>query len=155
MIYQDPDFKVRIGGCSVGTVIVRLPESGKHPKHVLDMADELMIQAVEQKKQLCIHTHSEHLMLRMLRRIRESTHGEVGRWPGALREAFPEGIRPSFITVLHIGQRASPSKPSARVSPAFQALVDEIGRPGSGPVAWPWPPEFIENMDGSQRIDYI
>ena len=45
-------------------------------------------------KTLIIETHSEHIMLRLLRRVRERTDGEVP--PGAL------GLTPDDLSVIYV-----------------------------------------------------
>lgn len=53
---------------------VEQPELHIHPRLQIALGD-LFVHAAEQGKSLLLETHSEHLMLRLLRRIRETTEG--------------------------------------------------------------------------------
>lgn len=79
------------------------PESHVHPKLQAELGD-LVIAAASgnRNKSVFIETHSEHLILRILRRIRETTEDEMDDWPEALRKACPNGIRPEDVSVLYV-----------------------------------------------------
>ncbi len=64
-----------------GLVCIEQPELHIHPKAQVGLGD-LLTQAQE-SNQFLIETHSEHLILRLLRRIRETTEGSL-----------PEGLSP-------------------------------------------------------------
>jgi predicted ATPase len=53
------------------TFLIKQPELHIHPALQGDIADELIKSALECDNKLLIETHSEHLLLRVLRRIRE------------------------------------------------------------------------------------
>lgn len=60
-----------VRGVEYGCVLIEQPEIHLHPKLQADIAD-LFISAVKtEKRQLVIETHSEHLLLRLRRRIAE------------------------------------------------------------------------------------
>jgi predicted ATPase len=66
-----------------GVLAIEQPELHLHPAIQVGMGD-LFIRAVRPdpdrvppSKSLIIETHSEHIMLRLLRRIRETTEGEL------------------------------------------------------------------------------
>jgi len=79
-----------------------------------------------------IETHSEHLILRILRRIRETTAGELDEWPESLRKACPNGILPKDVAVLYV----QPGKSG----------VEVINMPitPNGDFSRPWPGGFFE-----------
>lgn len=60
-----------------GLICIEQPELHIHPKAQVGLGD-LLTQANE-KNQFLIETHSEHLILRLLRRIRETTEGTLAR----------------------------------------------------------------------------
>ncbi|SET62959.1 AAA family ATPase [Paracoccus homiensis] len=83
-----------------GVLGIEQPELHVHPAIQVGMGD-LFIKAAtgdEDKltsgKTLLIETHSEHIMLRLLRRVREQTEGEVP--PGVL------GLTPNDLSVIYV-----------------------------------------------------
>ena len=64
----NPDFKI---------VSIEQPELHLHPALQTHLGDLFGHAAVEGNRLLIIETHSEHLMLRLMRRIREFHHGEL------------------------------------------------------------------------------
>lgn len=71
---------------------IEQPEVHIHPKLQADLGD-LLIEAIQKprRNQFIIETHSEHLILRILRRIRESTHDETKK-----------GLKPQDVCVLYV-----------------------------------------------------
>lgn len=83
-----------------GILSIEQPELHVHPAIQVGMGD-LFIHAVRSDpdrmfsgKSLIVETHSEHIMLRLLRRIREQTENEVP--PGF------EGITPDDLSVIYV-----------------------------------------------------
>lgn len=77
----------------VRTTILEQPELNIHPCLQVELGD-LFIKAIQKNKCMIIETHSEHLLLRLLRRIREANDGEL-----------PEGINgllPEQISVIYV-----------------------------------------------------
>ncbi|MCG3199132.1 MAG: hypothetical protein GHCLOJNM_03641 [bacterium] len=77
--------------CSILTF--EQPELHIHPRLQAALGD-LFIHSAQRGNQLIIETHSEHLILRLLRRIRETTNGTL-----------PEGVdplRPEDLSVLYV-----------------------------------------------------
>jgi predicted ATPase len=79
---------------------IEQPELHVHPAVQVGLGD-LFIEAIQMhegwvvaSKSLLIETHSEHIMLRLLRRIRETTEGELS--PGAL------GLTANDLTVIYV-----------------------------------------------------
>lgn len=67
-----------------GLVLIEQPELHIHPALQVNLGD-LFIEA-SQKRQFIIETHSEHLILRLLRRIRETTEKELADGAPAFTE---------------------------------------------------------------------
>ena len=85
---------------SPGILAVEQPELHVHPAIQVGLGD-LFIHAVQASessvgpdKALLIETHSEHIMLRLLRRIREATDGDLP--PGAI------GLLPEHLSVIYV-----------------------------------------------------
>ncbi|MGV1036910.1 MAG: AAA family ATPase [Candidatus Nanopelagicales bacterium] len=52
-------------------LLIEQPEVNIHPKLQAEVGDLLIHSAKERGNQLLVETHSEHLLLRLLRRVRE------------------------------------------------------------------------------------
>lgn len=83
-----------------GILAIEQPELHVHPAIQVGLGD-LFIQAVQTSesivgtsKTLLVETHSEHIMLRLLRRIRETTEDEVP--PGVI------GLSPDDLSVIYV-----------------------------------------------------
>lgn len=83
-----------------GILAIEQPELHVHPAIQVGLGD-LFIQAVQTSesivgagKTLLVETHSEHIMLRLLRRIRETTENEVP--PGVI------GLSPNDLAVVYV-----------------------------------------------------
>ena len=107
------------------TLLIEQPEIHLHPAHQVELGDMFIRSAKEQGNTLLLETHSEHLILRILRRIRETTENE-------LPEGFPP-IRPEDVAVLYV----QPGEKGAQVT--------EIPVTGDGEFAHPWPQGFFDD----------
>jgi len=91
-----------------GTLCIEQPEAQLHPKMQARLGDLFLHAALGKeraKKQLVIETHSEHLLFRMLRRIRETTNGFGGK---TIDEGLPfTKVSPEDICILYVERRAS------------------------------------------------
>lgn len=106
-----------------GITCLEQPELHLHPKQQAELGD-LLIEAVKQNgKNLIIETHSEHLILRLLRRIRETTRQNMPR---------DAGLTPDDIAAIYVEQEASVAK-------AFEIGIDDKGE-----FLQPWPDSFFE-----------
>lgn len=78
-------------------ISIEQPEVHVHPKLQADLGD-LLIEAarVPRQHRLIIETHSEHLLLRLLRRIRETNEG-------TLPDGHP-GLHPDQVSVLYVSR---------------------------------------------------
>lgn len=90
-------------GCladGIGLLIVEQPELHVHPAVQVGLGD-LLIHAVDASndgvlgsKSLLVETHSEHIMLRLLRRVRETTEGDLP--PGA------PPLKPDPLSIVYV-----------------------------------------------------
>ena len=78
------------------TLLIEQPEIHLHPVQQAELGDLFIRSALgEQRNTILLETHSEHLMLRILRRIRETSENEP------LPEGIP-AIRPEDVAVLYV-----------------------------------------------------
>lgn len=111
-----------ISGFSV--YAVEQPELHLHPKAQSGLGDVFIIGAKGLQRRYIIETHSEHLILRILRRIRECSQGKAES--GAL------SITPSDIQVLYVEQTE-------------QGLqITSLPVDDDGEFTRPWPKGFFE-----------
>ena len=115
-------------------VAMEQPELHLHPRQQAALGDLLIegaLTAGNEKRNLIIETHSEHLILRLLRRIRETTEKRA-----------PEGfeLKPTDVRVLHV----SPGDGS-------QAKVNVMRINTKGDLIDPWPDDFFD-QDYKERF---
>lgn len=79
---------------SASMVAIEQPELHIHPAVQVGLGDLFIKGAKEHGINFLVETHSEHLILRLLRRIRETTENEVP--PGAI------GIKPNDVAVIYV-----------------------------------------------------
>ena len=77
------------------TLLIEQPEIHLHPAHQAELGDLFIRSAKEQGNTLLLETHSENLILRILRRIRETTEN------GKPSDEVPP-IRPEDVAVLYV-----------------------------------------------------
>ena len=106
------------------TLLIEQPEIHLHPAHQAELGDLFIRSAKEQGNTLLLETHSENLILRILRRIRETTEDEL---PSDLPP-----IRPEDVAVLYV----QPGEKGAQVV--------EIPVTEDGDFDRPWPQGFFE-----------
>jgi predicted ATPase len=105
-------------------VCIEQPELHLHPKLQADLGDVFIECALGvQENTFILETHSEHLMLRILRRIRETSEGE-------LRSGMTP-VRPADVAVVY----AEPSSEGTRLI--------EIPVREDGEFAQKWPKGFF------------
>ena len=91
-----------------GIRMIEQPELHLHPAMQAKLGDMFIhsLNAFDTpvEKSLFIETHSEHILLRVLRRIRETTAGLDPKLPAS--EAYPDGlslkIRPEDVSVVYV-----------------------------------------------------
>lgn len=85
---------------SSGIVMIEQPELHIHPRIQIGFGDLFLevtrsnSDSMNEQKTLLVETHSEHIMLRILRRVRETSNNELP--PGI------EGASPEEITVIYV-----------------------------------------------------
>jgi hypothetical protein len=113
-------------------VAIEQPEIHIHPALQAELGDVFIESALgENKNTFLLETHSEHLILRLLKRVRETTIGDLSEWPEALKAACPDGIRPEDIAVLYV-------QPGAE-----GAEIIELPVTPDGDFSRPWPSGFF------------
>jgi hypothetical protein len=106
------------------TVAMEQPEIHLHPALQASLADVLIQAALgDQGNQFLIETHSEHIILRVMRRMRETAKNQ--------NRARPP-IRPEDVGVLYVMRDAS------------RSVVLELRLDEEGTLLDPWPGGFFE-----------
>ena len=98
---------VVVGALDNGTSIlmVEQPELHIHPGLQTTLGDLFISQIQNEGKTFIIETHSEHLLLRLLRRIRETNDGEL---PEGIDGLTPEQVSVNYIELAEDGLRIRP-----------------------------------------------
>ena len=106
-------------------LLMEQPESQIHPAFQAELGDLFIESAMgKQKNTLIIETHSEHLLLRIMRRMRETATGKLKDKSLALR--------PDDIMVLYVEQIGSKS------------IIREMPLNDYGDLVKSWPGGFFE-----------
>ncbi len=106
------------------TLLIEQPEIHLHPAHQAELGDLFIRSAKERGNTLLLETHSEHLLLRIMRRMRETSTGTL-----------PEGsipVRPEDVMVLFVESDGS------------QSIVREMPLDERGELVKAWPGGFFE-----------
>jgi hypothetical protein len=112
------------------------PECHIHPRLQAALGDIVIESSLGRKgTRTFIETHSEHLILRILRRIRETTEEELAEWPESLRIACPNGISSDDVAVLYV-------KPGSEDSSEGSTIIQLPITP-DGDFGRPWPGGFF------------
>ena len=106
-----------------GITAIEQPELHVHPRLQVELGD-LFAEGVARGNVFLIETHSEHLLLRIMRRMRETS-------AGTLPEGAP-GVRPEDVSVLFV----EPDGP--------QTLIREMPLNERGELVKAWPGGFFE-----------
>ena len=105
-------------------IAIEQPEIHLHPALQAEMADVFIESALgEQKNTFLLETHSEHLILRLLRRIRETADGKL---PEGMTKIYPEDI-----SILYV-------KPGPEGSQVIRMIPNS-----DGDFDNPWPDGFF------------
>ena len=115
-------------------IAIEQPEIHIHPALQAELGDLFIESALgDNKNTFLLETHSEHLILRLLKRVRETSEGDFSGWPEALKSACPDGIRPEDIAVLYV-------QPGAE---GAGAEIIELPVTPDGDFSRPWPSGFF------------
>lgn len=104
-------------------IAIEQPELHVHPALQTELADLFIQSTQERGNRFLIETHSEHLILRLLRRVRETTDGEL--------ENPSHALRPEDLCVLYV----EPTDQGSRVI--------ELPVTADGDFRVPWPGGFF------------
>lgn len=106
-------------------IAIEQPEIHLHPALQADLGDVFLQSALgEQKNRFLIESHSEHLLLRIMRRMRETANGN-------LTQGVPP-VRPEDVAVLFVQPKGS------------SAAVRHLELDEEGQLLDPWPGGFFE-----------
>ena len=106
-------------------IAIEQPEIHLHPALQADLGDVFIQSALgESKNRFLIETHSEHLLLRVMRRMRETSNGE-------LPEGVPK-VTPKDVCVLFVEPDGS------------RSIVREMPLNENGELVKAWPGGFFE-----------
>ena len=106
------------------TLLIEQPEIHLHPAHQAELGDLFIRSAKERGNTLLLETHSEHLLLRIMRRMRETSMGKLSE--GAI------AVRPEDVMVLFVESDGS------------QSIVREMPLDERGELVKAWPGGFFE-----------
>lgn len=109
---------------SASVVCIEQPELHIHPAVQVGLGDLFIDGAVNQGLSFLIETHSEHLILRLLRRIREAAE--------VTSKAIDQPLSPALIGVYCLSKRNG------------VVTIDEIPVTKEGDFAKPWPQGFFD-----------
>jgi hypothetical protein len=122
---------------SASVVCIEQPELHIHPSVQVGLGDLFIDGAVNQRLSFLIETHSEHLVMRLQRRLREAMSGE-------LQEGSPK-IDPSLVTMLYLGRDETGAVCATPIGLTEQGKFDS---------AWPngfFPERTIEVLPAAAR----
>jgi len=88
-----------------GILMVEQPELHIHPALQTSLGDLFISQVQKEGKTFIIETHSEHLLLRLLRRIRETNDGEL---PEGIDGLTPDQVSVNYVELTEDGLKIRP-----------------------------------------------
>jgi predicted ATPase len=118
-----------------GLCMIEQPELHVHPALQLGVGDLLIDAAIasDMRGIMLVETHSEHLILRLLRRIREAASAE--QQPGE------PGFCKEHVSVLYVGRADAPEGEGDVVS------IERLRVDAEGDFVDEWPAGFFEDRD--------
>ena len=122
--YEKVDNDKQIGSNSI---YIEQPELHLHPKQQCELADEFIMAVKSGKKKLYIETHSEHLLLRIMKRLRHSAQGKISK-------DDPLYITPDDICLIYVDNKDDGNG----------AYIDELKLSENGELLTPWHGGFFD-----------
>lgn len=114
--------------------LIEQPELHLHPRLQCALGDLLILGKTNPCHPVfLIETHSEHLILRILRRIRETTRGQPYVTSKVGPEPFEVTVTPAHVAVIYVRRKDGHSVP------------ETIGIDEHGEFARDWPDDFFES----------
>ncbi|MDK2069860.1 DUF3696 domain-containing protein [Aliarcobacter butzleri] len=107
-------------------IAIEQPELHLHPALQSEIADVFIETAKENNNTYLIETHSEHLLLRIMRRIRETTNGEL---PDGVTSITPNDVQILFVM---------PNEDKK------ESIIKKISLRNNGELKDRWPGGFFE-----------
>jgi hypothetical protein len=116
---------------------VEQPELHVHPAIQVRLGDMFIQQiTADPARRFLLETHSEHLLLRFLRRIRETTDGDLP--PGH------PGLAPNQVSVIYVEPSGEDGRTEERGQPGAPIRVRSLRIDETGEFRDQWPQGFFE-----------
>ena len=106
-------------------LLIEQPELHLHPASQCEVADEIIRSYHERNNEFVIETHSEHLLLRVMRRMRQTADG-------TLAKDDPLAITPEDVCLLYVDSNDE------------LTYLNELELDNDGALLDPWPNGFFE-----------
>lgn len=106
-------------------IVIEQPELHLHPAVQCEMADEFIRSFKENKNQFMIETHSEHLLLRIMKRMRHTAEGKIDS-----NDVL--ALTPDDVCLLYVD------------SDGENTFINELELDRDGTLLDPWPNGFFE-----------
>jgi predicted ATPase len=119
---------VQCVACDEQPIFIEQPELHLHPALQAELGDLFIDSSMKNKNTLLIETHSEHILLRIMRRIRETTNGTL-----------PEGVTPirtEDVSVVYVE--------SVETDGDRHSIIREMPLNDQGELVKAWPGGFFE-----------
>lgn len=106
------------------SIFIEQPELHLHPALQSELADEFISSIKKQKNEFIIETHSEHLLLRMMKRMRQTSEGTL--------ENKKMSLKPEDINLLYVDTHEG------------ETFILELELDEDGTLLDPWPGGFFD-----------
>lgn len=106
-------------------IYIEQPELHLHPAMQCEIADDFIQSINERDNEFIIESHSEHMLLRIMRRMRETANGDLE--PGS-----PLALTPDDVCLLYVDHNGE------------HTYVNELELDEDGTLLDPWPNGFFE-----------
>ncbi|MGR5220290.1 DUF3696 domain-containing protein [Vibrio parahaemolyticus] len=106
-------------------IYIEQPELHLHPAMQCEIADDFIQSINERENEFIIESHSEHMLLRIMRRMRETANGDLE--PGS-----PLALTPDDVCLLYVDHNGE------------HTYVNELELDEDGTLLDPWPNGFFE-----------